>query len=615
MSDPKKKLVKNKEILSQLFDFISKSEGTSQYRDHGYESPYDVPVGFGKYRGVDWNLPKKLSEMTVQEVIEAQKAMVHKQRRARIPQSNRSSAVGKYQFLMTNLEEALQKGIIKPTDTFSEDTQDKLAYTKLQQRGFDRFLKSEKTDKDYEEFQYNLAKEWASIPVPIGRTTSSGKKVEEDGRAYYDTNDQSKAHYDSIAFRNMLDTVISNNIEPQQVDTNAEPQTDVIQMEQPPTPMPLDLRKRGRSRSMPTNEVIKPSEIIGRSEVVGGTRQLDFGGFLKKNAGVIGGVLGAAAGTIVAPGAGTMMGAKLGGMAGGLAGGVANAVDKEEEAPQIQEGPVSPTSQNVAYFANQQAANSTPGFKAFGGPLRTDGPRASLKDVYLPLDGNRPSYTNAEGKQVSENKIGVGMKGKEYVLPTVVDGKQLTEDEAIERYKNTGEHMGVFDTIEEANRAAALRTNIYNTDPAYRKKMADGGPLNDKEKNYRDAVNALKVARQAIGTNDTKKLDDIGLDKRYNSNNLAEDFSEAQKLRKEAGLGIMEEAKILFPHIGQQIRGSLNNALGTHFAMGGKMNSPITFPQIFKGPRHEQGGIPIGNNTEVEGNEVKWKDYIFSDRF
>lgn len=33
----------------------------------------------------------------------------------------------------------------------------------------------------------------------------------------------------------------------------------------------------------------------------------------------------------------------------------------------------------------------------------------------------------------------------------------------------------------------------------------------------------------------------------------------------------------------------------------------------FNGNKHEQDGIPLGDNVEVEGGEVRWEDYIFSD--
>jgi len=126
-----------------------------------------------------------------------------------------------------------------------------------------------------------------------------------------------------------------------------------------------------------------------------------------------------------------------------------------------------------------------------GGPINNDGPLAKPQgDIYLPFDGTRPSYTDASGKERSEYKIGIGTKEGEMVIPTVWNGKQHTEDEAIDRYYNTGEHMGgPYGSIEKGERAAKLRTFIYNEHPAYRKKAyggcapkyAQGGQLYEAE--------------------------------------------------------------------------------------------------------------------------------------
>lgn len=44
---------------------------------------------------------------------------------------------------------------------------------------------------------------------------------------------------------------------------------------------------------------------------------------------------------------------------------------------------------------------------------------------------------------------------------------------------------------------------------------------------------------------------------------------------------------------------------------GPTINSPINAVS-YNGPTHEQGGIPIGKNTEVEGNEFRYNDFVFS---
>lgn len=68
----------------------------------------------------------------------------------------------------------------------------------------------------------------------------------------------------------------------------------------------------------------------------------------------------------------------------------------------------------------------------------------------------RPVYTNADGKISTVSSFSINEDGKEILLPTVfVDekgaAKMVSQEEAIERYHKTGEHLGKFDTVEEAN--------------------------------------------------------------------------------------------------------------------------------------------------------------------
>jgi hypothetical protein len=48
-------------------------------------------------------------------------------------------------------------------------------------------------------------------------------------------------------------------------------------------------------------------------------------------------------------------------------------------------------------------------------------------------------------------------------------------------------------------------------------------------------------------------------------------------------------------------------------AKGGNLVNNNQMLNTFKGPSHEEGGIAIGQNNEVEGGETSLKDYIFSD--
>jgi len=113
----------------------------------------------------------------------------------------------------------------------------------------------------------------------------------------------------------------------------------------------------------------------------------------------------------------------------------------------------------------------------------------------------------------------------------------------------------------------------------------EGGEQTPEMKKYLEALEFNKIARQAIGTNNKELLASFtsrnNPNRPYNNNELARDHSELQKLRQAAGLGLMEEASILFPHVGQQIRGGINEILGTHFKEGGEFEPHF----MYKGER------------------------------
>ena len=145
-----------------------------------------------------------------------------------------------------------------------------------------------------------------------------------------------------------------------------------------------------------------------------------------------------------------------------------------------------------------------------------------------------------------------------------------------ELYKSGGEfqpHM-MFDPVSgkgykanvEADHNRFAKLGFLHQD-----EMQDGGSVTPQMKEYLKALAFNKEARQAIGTDNTEKLKQLGFDKPYNNNDLTRDFGRLQELRKAAGLGVSEEASILFPHVGQQMRGTVNSWLGTNFEQGGEV--------------------------------------------
>jgi len=64
---------------------------------------------------------------------------------------------------------------------------------------------------------------------------------------------------------------------------------------------------------------------------------------------------------------------------------------------------------------------------------------------------NRPVVHNPDGSISTVRSITVGFGDKTYVLPTVVGGKVVSNQEAIDHFRQTGEHLGAFDRQEDAD--------------------------------------------------------------------------------------------------------------------------------------------------------------------
>lgn len=64
---------------------------------------------------------------------------------------------------------------------------------------------------------------------------------------------------------------------------------------------------------------------------------------------------------------------------------------------------------------------------------------------------NRPDTTNPDGSHSSVRSMSFSDGGPEILVPTIADnGRQMTDDEAIDQYRKTGQHLGQFDTPENA---------------------------------------------------------------------------------------------------------------------------------------------------------------------
>lgn len=123
----------------QILDFIGQQEAGGNYNAY-YGNPYSI---------------KPLGEMSVGEVMAFQKQLA----------PSGSTAIGKYQIKKTTLHSLVRDGVVKKTDKFTPEVQDKLATSLLERRGL---KKVEDGKMSVTQFGNNLAKEWASLPVLTG---------------------------------------------------------------------------------------------------------------------------------------------------------------------------------------------------------------------------------------------------------------------------------------------------------------------------------------------------------------------------------------------------------------------------------------------------------------
>ena len=73
----------------------------------------------------------------------------------------------------------------------------------------------------------------------------------------------------------------------------------------------------------------------------------------------------------------------------------------------------------------------------------------------------RPQYVQPDGSVSTVNSMSFGTEDGEVLVPTIDfddygQPRQLTADEAMDRYYRTGEYLGKFNTIEEADSYADL---------------------------------------------------------------------------------------------------------------------------------------------------------------
>lgn len=87
-----------------------------------------------------------------------------------------------------------------------------------------------------------------------------------------------------------------------------------------------------------------------------------------------------------------------------------------------------------------------------GGPVPAPAPKNTkgmLEPGNIDLD-NRPAVRNADGSTSTVRTITAEFDGKTYLLPTIINGKLVSNDEAKQHFRQTGQHMGAFSSEDAA---------------------------------------------------------------------------------------------------------------------------------------------------------------------
>jgi len=148
----------------------------------------------GNYNIIYGGAVKDLTSMSVGEVLQFQIDW----RNA----GTKSSAVGKYQFIYKTLNGLINDLKISKNDRFNEQLQDELAYELLKRRGYEAYAKGQMTEN---QFMINIAKEWASFPVPI--RTKGQQRTVSAGQSFYAGDGLNKALISVSEVKNKLQQV------------------------------------------------------------------------------------------------------------------------------------------------------------------------------------------------------------------------------------------------------------------------------------------------------------------------------------------------------------------------------------------------------------------------
>lgn len=301
-----------------------------------------------------------------------------------------------------------------------------------------------------------------------------------------------------------------------------------------------------------------------------------FGDFLQSNAGSIGSIVGMGVGSLIAPGAGTMVGASLGSTIGG---GIGNMVqgsyeqDQSTEAQQAQQLQQQRQLASINYMNNAQpqinyGANFAGGgdlppteFQEYKDPNAKMIPKNSLiPNIIPPMELGRVPFNVSKLNPITD----VSLNTAEPQLPQA-DLRPRDLRENLYRATMTNKYNGVPRSIPKGER---INPEIVS------------GAINEDVRNQqiRDYYNDSQFLNYK-GNNTIGSLQDLM---------ASPEMGQLRKLPNKANGGALKAVE--------------NNPNITVYDNGGSHS------------QNKFGGIPIGDKGKVEQGEIRWGNYIFSDR-
>lgn len=154
--------------VSGVLDLIASGEAVSSdpYNSMNQGTPGGKISGSGVSSSV---IGQNLTDMTVGEILS--KAPNPNDSAEERKQKGAVFAAGRYQIIPKTLQGLVDQGAVSKDEKFTPEVQDKLALKLIEQSGATKAI----NEGDLEKAQYQLAKVWASLPVPAGMTLKSGQ--------------------------------------------------------------------------------------------------------------------------------------------------------------------------------------------------------------------------------------------------------------------------------------------------------------------------------------------------------------------------------------------------------------------------------------------------------